>query len=421
MTGHLPGLPTRGPHCSIGKGPLVRLRTGNQNGREDMTLIISVAYVAVLLSALFVIIRWGNRTVQGPTPTGTFTFVALLFTAGLDMGLVMLPLTEFPVYAGDPVYAFANPLAVEFGMWGPLVWLMYFVSTFYFVALEPKLQVFQIPVVKWVYNLTVIATCAFTGYLFMVNLPAYAPDMPQWSIWALVVVVVLISVHSSAHLAFMKWLAILSTWGFGMLAFTALAVVAYVYSGVGLGGLFGNVAQLGDYFTNIHRFATPISDYHEFYLFWWFAWSIMIGEFVARFVGHMKTWRLAFSMVVLPAVPLGLWFCVLYIYFQQAITIPVWLNWAMICVGVVFVVNSLDSLIRLYATNLGWTVERLGKGGYYPLHFLLQVGLVAAYFFTPFKIEWVGLVVIGLYAVVYAVMAMNLGAVRQGAASVPAE
>lgn len=368
-----------------------------------MTLIISIAYIVVLASALFVIVRCGHVRCTGPTPVGTFTLVALLFTAGLDMGLVMLPLTEFPVYSDDAVYAFSNPLAVEFGMWGPLVWMMYFMSAFYFVILEPRLQIFRIPVVKWTYNLTVIATCAFTCYLFMVNLPTYAPEFPQWSIWLLAVVVIMGSVYSSADMNFMKWLAILSTWGFGILMFAALVVVAYIYSGVGLAGLLANVVQLTDYFANLHRFVTPISDYHEFYLFWWFAWSIMIGEFVARFVGGMRAWRLAFAMVVLPTIPLGLWFCVLFIYFEQSITIPVWLNWAMIFVGVVFVVNSLDSLIRLYTANLGWTVEQLGKPAYYPLHFFTQLALVAAYFYTPFKIEWVGLVVIALYVTVYGV------------------
>ncbi|MCB1445568.1 MAG: BCCT family transporter [Rhizobiaceae bacterium] len=369
-----------------------------------MSLIISVAYLCVLISAVFVIVRWGNVRCTGPTPVGTLTLVALLFTAGLDMGLVMLPLTEFPAYQQDKAYAFTNPLAIEFGMWGPLVWLMYFLSAFYFVILEPRLQVFKISAVKWVYNLTVIATCAFTCYLFMQNLPAYVPDMPTWGIWALAALVIAVSVYSSADMHFMKWLAILSTWGFGLLALASLAAVAFIYSEAGFGTLLANIGQLGGYFTNLHRFTTPITDYHEFYLFWWFSWSIMIGEFVSRFVGGLKAWRLAFAMVVLPAIPLGLWFCVLYIYYEKAIVIPPWLNWFMIFVGLVFVVNSLDSLIRLYAANLNWGKDRFGIA-YYPIQFALQFTLVCAYFFTPFRIEWVGLVVLGLYAVVYVTIA----------------
>ncbi|QBX34020.1 BCCT family transporter [Paracoccus liaowanqingii] len=373
-----------------------------------MTPIITVAYLSVLACALFVLIRWPRLRLQGEEPVGLFTLIALLFTAGLDMGLVMLPLAEFPIYEGDPAFGFTNALAVEFGMWGPLVWLMYFVATFYFIVLEPRLLLFQIPAVKWIYNLTIIATCSFTCYLFMSNLPTYAPDLSQGAVWALVVGVIATAVISSGNMVVMKWLAIASSYGFGMLAFTALAMIAFVYSRVDLGDFTRNIGLLSDYFLHLPRFAVPIADYHEFYLFWWFAWSIMIGQFVARFVGGMQVWQLALAMVALPAILLGLWFSVLFVYHQGGVTIPGWLNWFMISVGVVFVINSLDSLIRLYSANLGWSREKLGDRGYYPLHFALQLALVGAYVFTPFQIQWVGLIVAGLYGLVYLLLARRL-------------
>jgi glycine betaine transporter len=385
-----------------------------------MGVIISVAYVVVLLTAVFVILRWRGVRCTGQTPVGTFTFVALLFTAGLDMGLVMLPLTEFPAYASDQAYRFTNPLAVEFGMWGPLVWMMYFLSTFYFVVIEPELKVFEIPVVKWVYNLTIIATCAFTLYLFSTALPTYIPGISQSATWALIVLVLAVSVYSSGDVNFMKWLAVTSTWMFVILAFVALVAVAYFYSGIGISALAVNIGLMGDYFVNLHRFVSPITDYHSFYLFWWFSWSIMIGQFVATFCGGLKTWRLAAAMVILPAIPLGVWFCVLFLYFQNEIVIPAWLNWFMVTVGVIFVVNSLDSLIRLYGLNLGWTKPRLGWQRYYTLHFFLQFALVLAYRFTPFKIEWVGLVVIGIYAVVYTAIFLRRDSVRTATANAAA-
>ena len=381
-----------------------------------MGIIISVAYLVVLLSAVYVILRWRAVRCIGQTPVGTFTFVALLFTAGLDMGLVMLPLTEFPAYASDQAYAFTNPLAVEFGMWGPLVWMMYFLSTFYFVIIEPELKVFEIPVVKWVYNLTIIATCAFTLYLFSTALPTYIPGISHPAVWALIGLVLAVSVYSSGDVNFMKWLAVTSTWMFVILAFVALVAVAYFYSGVGVGALLVNLGLMGDYFANLHHFVSPITDYHSFYLFWWFSWSIMIGQFVATFCGGLKTWRLAAAMVILPAIPLGVWFCVLFLYFQNDIVIPTWLNWFMVTVGIIFVVNSLDSLIRLYGMNLGWTKPGLGWRKYYPLHFFLQLALVLAYRFTPFKIQWVGLVVIGIYMVVYVSILLRPASVSRATA-----
>lgn len=382
-----------------------------------MGLIITVAYSVVLITSLFVILRLGKVKCVGPEPVGTFTLVALLFTAGLDMGLVMLPLVEFPIYAQEDTYNFTNPLAIEFGFWGPLVWMMYFLTCFYFVAIEPHLKVFQIPSVKYVYNMTIIATCAFTCYLFLTNLPSYAPEIPEWGRWAIGVGVILISVHSSSDFNFMKWLALLSTWGFGILSFVALVLIAFINSQNGFADLAGALGALMGYFVHLDRFVSPISDYHAFYLFWWFSWSIMIGEFTARYIGGLRAWKLAFAMIVLPTIPLGLWFAVLYLYFQKAITIPVWLNWMMISVGIVFVVNSLDSLIRLYSSNLKLDIKRLGQPVYYVTHFSLQFLLVLAYFFTPFKIEWVGLIVIGIYVVVYVSVIRKHSIVREAIAA----
>ena len=74
----------------------------------------------------------------------------------------------------------------------------------------------------------------------------------------------------------------------------------------------------------------------------------------------------------------------------------------MVFVGIVFVVNSLDSLTRLYTENLGLTVERLGQKSYLVTHWSLLFSLILLYQFTPLKIEWIGLVVIGLYAAIAA-------------------
>ena len=76
----------------------------------------------------------------------------------------------------------------------------------------------------------------------------------------------------------------------------------------------------------------------------------------------------------------------------------------MIVVGVIFVVNSLDSLMRLYTQNLGMTVARLGTWQYVAGNWIVLYGLVLLYQFTPLEIEWVGLVVIGIYASIYALV-----------------
>jgi glycine betaine transporter len=366
--------------------------------------VLSAAIVVTLVTATAIVVGWGHRRVQGPMPLSLFGFLALLFTSGLDAGLVMLPLTEFPVYARDPTYAFANPLAVAFGSWGFLVWGFYFLTTFYFVALEPRLQIFAIPAVKAVNNVVIIGTCAFTAHLLLLNLPFYAPALGGTTGYGVVAVTILLSVLSSTHIRYIRILSVGSMWLFG-----ALVAVMWWWSGMGVGGLADGAADLGDYFAALPRFVLPMSDYHAFYLFWWFSWSIMIGQFVARFVGSMPTWQLAAAMLVVPSIPIAAWCSVLYFYFRHQLAVPPALNAAMIAVGVLFVVNSLDSLIRLYSDNLNLTTRRLGLPVYVATHWLLMCGLVLAYQLTPLRIEWIGLVVIGLYVAIYWLMLRRRG------------
>ena len=77
-----------------------------------------------------------------------------------------------------------------------------------------------------------------------------------------------------------------------MLFFVLVALVA-LRSGAGARELLESAANLGGYFANLPRLLSPLSELHAFYLFWWFAWSIMIGQLVARFTGGLQSWPLA--------------------------------------------------------------------------------------------------------------------------------
>lgn len=361
-----------------------------------MGIILTAAMIVTLLTAFVLLIGWRNTVCTGPMPVSFFTFIAILFTSGLDVGLIMFPLVDFEAYASDPVYAFANPLAIEFGFWGFLVWGFYFLTTFYFCLVEPRLRLFEIPAIKITNNIVIIGTCAFTAYLFLSYLPDYIVGISQPLRFGLVAAVVLFAVFSSTDIKYVKILSVSSTWLF----FALIAGVWWV-SGMGLGGVAKSAAHIDAYFANIHRFLTPINDYHQFYLYWWFAWSIMIGQFVARFVGNLKVWQLLLALVVVPSIPIAIWFAVLYHYFIN--DLPIAANWrlAMVVVGVIFVINSLDSLIRLYTLNLDITIERFSRLQYVALNWSALFGLVLLYQFTPLKIEWIGLIVVAIYIAVY--------------------
>ena len=361
--------------------------------------ILTVAIAVTLTTSVFVCVKWRNVRCVGKTPMSLLAFSAILFTSGLDVGLIMFPLVEFPIYATEEAYSFTNPLAIEFGFWGFLVWIFYFLTTFYFCVVEPKLGLFQYRPIRWINNLIIIATCAFTAYLFLSYVPSYIAGISLFQQYLLVGLIIFIGVFSSTDIRYIKLLSLGSS-----ALFIVLTLVMLGASGTSVSGYLESMANLTGYFENIHRFISPISDYHGWYLSWWFAWSIMIGQFVARFVCGLKTWQLMIALLVIPSVAIALWFSTLYYYFYNSIAVTGMLRWAMVSLGVIFVINSLDSLIRLYTDNLDFGVERLGRAQYVLGNCLLLGTLVLLYQLTPLKIEWVGLVVIGLYVVIYSLV-----------------
>ena len=361
-----------------------------------MNQILTVAIFVALATCVAIVLRYSQTRLEGDDPQILSTFMAILFTSGLDVGLVMFPLTEFPVYEAEAEYGFTNPLAIEFGFWGFLIWAFYFLTTFYFCIVEPKLKLFELGPIRWINNLTIIATCAFTGFLFLSYLPTYIDGISEIARYILVALVVLIAVCSSTDIRYVKWLSVGST----ALFFALIALVWWV-SGLSLNALVATAGNLSGYFANLPKFIAPLTDYHAFYLFWWFARSIMIGQFVARFVGGWRVWHLLIALLVIPSLSIALWFSVLFFVHSEGIVLSSQIRLAMVTVGVIFVINSLDSLTRLYSENLNLTVDRLGKGRYITTHWFLLFGLILLYQLTPLKIEWIGLVVIGLYGCIY--------------------
>ncbi|RDV29133.1 BCCT family transporter [Alteromonas aestuariivivens] len=369
-----------------------------------MTIWLSAGILFTLLSVAYFIYKWGNVPVVGVTPVRTFTFIAILFTSGLDVGLIMFPLTEFAGYAdisASPEYGFTNPLAIEFGFWGFLIWGFYFLTCFYFCVIEPKVKFFEKPLVKVINNVVIIGTCAFTAYLLLSNLPWYLPAIGDGEsilpvFYLIVFAAIAFAVYSSTDIKYVRFLSLSTSWLFiALIAFMGTSAFAFGDSEVS--SYMDNLAMLGDYFPNMHHFVLPLNDYHEFYLFWWFAWSIMIGQFTSRFVGGLKTYQVLLAMLIFPSIPIATWLAVLYHYHDAGISTEGLLNFAMVFVGVVFVINSLDSLIRLYTDNLNLTVERLGKANYIILNIAALSLLTLLFKLNFLQIQWVGALVIAIF------------------------
>jgi len=369
-----------------------------------MTIWLSAGMLFTFSAIAFILYRWGNIRCIGVTPVKTFTFIAILFTSGLDAGLIMFPLTEFSIYANiskHPEYSFTNPLSIEFGFWAFLIWGIYFLTCFYFCVIEPKVKFFELPLIKLINNVIIIGTCAFTAYLLLINLPWYMPEVGDGksiigSFYLVVFFVITTAVYSSTDIRYVRLLSLASTWLFIVLI-VFMWSRAFFFADSGIGEFFTTLALLGSYFNHIHEFALPMNAYHEFYLYWWFAWSIMIGQFTARFVGGLRTYQVLAAMLFLPAIPIAIWFAVLYYYSLNGIETTGFYNIAMAIVGITFVINSLDSLIRLYTDNLNLGVARVGRLKYFVGNVVALSLLTLLFKFDFLKIQWIGAVVIGLF------------------------
>ncbi|MEM7016735.1 MAG: BCCT family transporter [Pseudomonadota bacterium] len=369
-----------------------------------MTIWLSIGLLFTLSAIVFVLVRWWNVVCIGVTPVKTLSFIAILFTSGLDVGLIMFPLTEFPEYSDivkNPEYAFSNPLALEFGFWGFLVWSLYFLTCFYFCVIEPEVRFFEIYLVKLINNIIIVGTCAFTANLFLTNLPWYMPQLGEGQtanlfFYALVALVISAAVYSSSSLRYLRALSLGSAGLFFLLIIFMWAMLVLGDYG-GLLAYLKTLALVGDYFAQINQFVLPINDYHEFYLYWWFAWSIMIGQFTARFVGGLRTWQLLLAMLVCPSILIAVWFAVLYSFYLHGIDTHGVIAAFMIVVGIAFVINSLDSLIRLYTDNLSIGVQRFGLWKYFAGNMLALFTLTLLFQLEFLKIQWIGALVVGLF------------------------
>jgi choline-glycine betaine transporter len=123
----------------------------------------------------------------------------------------------------------------------------------------------------------------------------------------------------------------------------------------------------------------------------------MIGQFLARFVGGVRTYQLLLMILFIPSIPLALWFSVIYIYYQNNFEIYGMYNLLMMFVGTLFVINSLDSLIRLYTDNLNITTKKLGTRNYLLINIFSLCVLTLMYNFEFLQIEWIGAIVAGLF------------------------
>ncbi|MEL0192186.1 MAG: BCCT family transporter, partial [Halieaceae bacterium] len=63
-----------------------------------MNTILAAAIILTMSTSVWLVLRWGHLRCEGTEPLPLLTFLAILFTSGLDVGLIMFPLVDFQTY-----------------------------------------------------------------------------------------------------------------------------------------------------------------------------------------------------------------------------------------------------------------------------------------------------------------------------------
>ena len=207
----------------------------------------------------YVLLKWGNVRCIGETPLRTPVFMAILFTSGWEVGVIMLPMIDFPRFEdliSYPEYSFTNPLAMEFASMGFAIWSGYFITCFYFCVIEPKVGFFKIPIVNFINTMVIVVTCSFTIYLFLINLPIYLPELGDGknlnaTFYLIVFLVITTAVYSSSSIRYVKILSMASTILFFLLI-VGMWISSFSHENATLPEIFNSLSLMSNYFFNLH-------------------------------------------------------------------------------------------------------------------------------------------------------------------------
>ncbi len=382
-----------------------------------MTWVISAGIILIVCCCVCLFVYCADKKFTGDKPVSKLAFFAIIFTSGLDGGFILLPLIEFRQYQLSSDYEFANPLAVEVGFWGISVWLIYFASTLYFCALEPKVKFFKRPWIKFIHSIIVLLTCAFTLSLFSQSVsyflsPLVSTNIDSW-VAILSVFIVVFAITAGIKVKFMTLLSQSS-----LLLFISLVFIVAILGDYSWINARESMVLTSEYFHNLPTFILPFNDYHEFYIAWWLTWTIMLGQFVSRFVNNMSPLMLLNIMVILPLLPTFIWFSLLFHWYQTDMPLNISFNVLMIIVAMLFVINSLDFMTAHYSQTLRLNVQRfsvnlMGKFLFVGINSLVLLVMTYLFHTKLLMVNYIAVLVIVLIVLLLLALLKNSARVKQ--------
>jgi hypothetical protein len=288
--------------------------------------------IVILIAIIGIIVYfWRFKDSIGKSNIGYLATIGLIFTASLDLGIIMLPpITDMSVLGEE--YG-VNHHAFEISLWAGVIWLFYLAGIFYYKYIEDKYHFLEFKLSKILFCIATFLTYAFSIQLFKDTLPSYTDIRTEIFIVAsLVVAIIMYSLP--------KFKLVLSKLLIPAILFLPLwAVIS--------GATFDT-----DVLSTLPKAQIEVWNHMEnpdvdFFVWWWIIWSLPTARYLYNSCQKTSVSKLGIMVIIVPLLLVIPWISVDmsldFIKMNQG------LFWYMIILAVLFLSSSIVAM--MYSTN----------------------------------------------------------------------
>jgi len=258
-----------------------------------------------LFTVLFCGINLFNKEkVPGEIEFSNMSYVALLFTLGMGVGIMTFGFNEAPSLS--QYSDVRNPIALVMNHWTVIPWCLYVTFTIFEIydAKYSILPNWLRTVKNYLYGIMMMIGIT-TSFSLGVNtisgslLTIYGIDIPNYALVVLLGAVVTISLLRGLHRG-MKMFATISM--YLLYAFIiVLAIMApkdtMVVMATSIKDFFGDF-----FYNNIYRGSALQNDWTVFYWIWWLSWCAFCAPFIIRISKGRSIRSIVFFTVIVPTI-----------------------------------------------------------------------------------------------------------------------
>lgn len=289
-------------------------------------VILLICFIGVIIYS------WRFNDNIGSTNVGYLASIGLIFTASLDLGIIMLPpITDNSGLAKELGITYHH--ALEMSLWAGLIWMLYLVGIFYFRYIESRYHFLEYKSSKILFSAATFFTYAFSIQLFKDTLPQYTEVNPYIYVGISLLVAIWMYMYPKQKLVLTKWM---------IPAILFLPALALIY-----GADYDYKAVLSLPEAQVKVWTRLDNPDVKFFALWWGCWALCTARYLYSSVTKTKVSKLGVMVVLVPLALVVPWISV-DMTLDQINSHPL-LNKYVIWLAILFLSSSIVAM--MYTTN----------------------------------------------------------------------